>query len=239
MSRARKNKWMNSAPYRLNDNQFMEQSDYIINNALKGRGSSAEISEVFIQGYPIEKLRLLFESNNTGVLYNAIETCYEIGQLAKCYVNDVAEIMDKNPLLKIGEGIVWLADYAEEINSLADWMIVSFVDEDHINDIIIGLKILSGISLEQLRGAKTYLLEHIPDSHHVNAIDFYLNHYQNENEILEMMKRSDVLMQRYAVAMASRYFYKNSSLRDEAFKIRDEAIRTFVQEQFHKINFSP
>lgn len=225
------NKWKNRLPIRLDDSQFLERSDYIISNAIKGRGSFEEISEIFKQGYPIEKLSLLFESDNHDVLYVAIETCYEIGKLAKCFVNNVAEIMNKVPSLKTSEGIVWLADYAEEINSLADWMIVSFIEEENINDVIVALRVLSGISFGQLRGAKVFLLEHIPDSSHIDVIGFYLDNYQNENMIFEMMGNNNILMQRYAIAMASRYLTTNMNIREEALKIGDAVIHQFVCEK--------
>jgi hypothetical protein len=216
--------------------QFIDRADRIINRTLKdGDADPFELEEIVREGYPIENLDCLFDSRDHWVLHAAIEACYEIGKLAKPLVDRVAETMNNDNTLKLCEGLVWLADFAEEHNTLADWMILSYIDDDYGDTAI---EILSGISFGQLRGAKKYLLENIPSSHHIIAIDDYINYYNDEATIYKMLDNSNTTRRRYAVALASRYFVKNLLLRDKAMKIRDDdMIVSFVQEKIRRIEF--
>jgi hypothetical protein len=222
----------------LNYAQFIDRADRIINRTLENGGIHADpftLAEIVQQGYPVENLACLFDSRDLFVLYAAIEACYEIGKLAKPLVDRVAETMN-NYDIKLGEGLVWLADFAEEHNTLADWMFLSFVDDEEESET--AMRVLSGISFGQLRGAKKYLLENIPSSHHIIAIDDYINYYNDEATIYEMLDNSNTTRRRYAVALASRYFVKNLLLRDKAMKIRDDdTIVSFVQEKIRRIEF--
>lgn len=240
MSSKKSHKWINKPPYRANDSQFMERAEHKMQQVLNGNGGTFTIAEIFKNGYPIENFRVLLESDDIQVLRSAVEACYEIGKFVKCYIDDIAEIMNRAAILKHCDTMVWLAEYAEEENFLADWTIVSFLDEDgndNYSDTLIALRVMSGIRFGVLRGAKQYLLDNIPHSPHIRAIEFYLDNYQNEEEILKMLKIPNILMQRYAVSMASRFFHKNSQLSDEAKKIDDKAIQIFVHEKLHRFNF--
>jgi hypothetical protein len=216
----------------------MNRAERLINKALDGHLDHEELAEIFRHGYPIENFSCFFDSCDYFVLALAIETCYEMGKLAKPYVDRVAEKMNDNSMLKSGEGIVWLADYAEENNILADWMILSCVDDEDFTTSLVAMRILSSISFGQLRGAKKYLLENIPSSPHITAIDNYINYYNDEPTIYKMLGSDNTILQRYAVALASRYFEKNLLLRKKAMLIcNDDVIIAFVKEKIERMEF--
>jgi hypothetical protein len=215
---------------------FLERAERLMNNAVNGRGASYEIAELFLQGYPIENLGRLFDENNDiSTLLLGIEVCYEIRKMAISYLDKVAELMNQDERLKVDYGIMWLADYTNETNELADWMILSSLENKTTSFAVTTIRILSGIKLGQLKGAKAYLLKNIPNSPHISGIDFYLNYYNDTQQILNMLDDKNVLMQKYAVALASYFFTKNTQIRDKSLSLTDPSIKIFVQEEIQKI----
>jgi hypothetical protein len=215
---------------------FLERAERLMNNAINGRGASYEIAELFFLGYPIENLGRLFDENNdisTQLL--GIEVCYEIRKMAIPYLDKVAELMDQDDRLKMDYGIVWLADYTDETNELANWMILSSLENKNIRVAVTTIRILSGIKFGQLRGAKAYLLRNIPNSPHISGIDFYLNYYNDTKYILNVLDDKNVLMQKYVVALASHFFTQNTQIRDKCLSLTDPSIKIFVQEEIQKI----
>jgi hypothetical protein len=228
----KKNKrWHNPTPW--DDTLFFERAEYLMANVIdRERGGGYEIADLFMEGYPIENLNRLFDCRDISVLLLAIEVCYELRKIAKPYIDRVAELMNIDDRLKRDYGICWLADYADENNELADWMILSSLEHEYESTALTAMNILSIIDFGQLRGAKNYLTRYIPNSQHINAIDFYMDNYNNERRIYDMLDSNCSIMKKYATALGLGYFINSLSIREKAFMIDDDVIKLFVQEKF-------
>ncbi|MDR1141325.1 MAG: hypothetical protein LBL62_06515 [Planctomycetaceae bacterium] len=216
----------------------MERAERLMDYAINGRNgcSTDEIVDLFLRGYPIENLGRLFDENNDiSTQFFGTEVCYELGKTAVLYMDRVAELMNQDERLKTDYGLIWLADYADETDELADWVILSSLENKSIYFTVTTISILSGINFGQLRGAKAYLLRNIPNSPHIAGIDFYLNYHNDTQHILNMLDDKNVLMQKYAVALASHFFTKNTQIRDKSLSLTDPAIKIFVQREIQQI----
>jgi hypothetical protein len=218
-------------PLPYDDVLFLERAERLMDYIINGRGGANEIAELFLKGYPIENLSRIFDDNNDlSTLLLGIEVCYELGKIAVPYIDRVAELMNQHELLKCYDfGILWLDSYAGETNELADWILLSSLENKNIRVAMITIRILSGIKFGQLRGAKAYLLKNIPNSPHISCIDFFLTYYNDPQHILNALNDQNVLLQKYAVALASNFFIENDQIRDKALSLTDPAIKSFVQ----------
>jgi hypothetical protein len=219
-------------PLLRDDVLFLERAERLMANAITERGCGAEeIVELFKKGYPIEELNRLFDDNDDlSTLLLGIEVCDELQKIAIPYIDRVAELMNQYELLTCYDfGVTWLANYADETNELADWIILSSLESKNISVAVITIRILSGIKFGQLCGAKAYLLKNIPNSPHIPCIDFFLTYYNDPQHILNALNDQNVLLQKYAVALASNFFTENNQIRDKALSLTNPAIELFVQ----------
>jgi hypothetical protein len=215
---------------------FIERAERLMNFAINGDSGFLEIADLFRKGYPIENLnRILDENNEFSAQFIGIEVCCEIRKIAIPCLDKVAELMDRDDRLTMYyDGIEWLADYADETNELADWVILSSIESKYKRTAVTAMKILSDVNFSQLRGAKAYLLKNILNSPHISGIDFCLNYYDDKNSIINLLNNQNIIMQKYAVALASRFFSNDIILRDKVQLLKEETIEMFVQEKIQQ-----
>jgi hypothetical protein len=199
---------------------------------LKGGDDSApdELLDEFFDGYPIDKLRLLLQSNVEQAVVSGAWIASELGRMAAPLIDELSQMLDHpsrevrfyllDPLLcataqEHGEAIARAVLLVRDADEAVRWKVVRF---------------LARATREQLTAAVPHL-----DSDRVATLLTWLlssgNTIENKRDIVTRLNDADPLVRLFAAAAAARLEPDDLGALERAAASTDPEIRSFAESE--------
>ncbi|MDR1181834.1 MAG: hypothetical protein LBL13_07630, partial [Bacteroidales bacterium] len=202
---------------------FLDSVDNIVYETLHSDKcfDSAVMSEYIRNGYPVERLRPLLNHPDITVINSLLYALLESGKSTTSLVDEIADLLiTRNNNIDVYTCLEVLIVSAEEKNTLADWLLLSYIDHSDMNIASHALRLLPNVGVPILRGAKQFISQNNINSIHEWAIDVYLTKREDLFNIDAMLDSPNITIQKYAVAMASHFFQSNKDILDKVCKLQ-------------------
>ena len=209
--------------------EVLERGERLIQHALAGIDVNFfDLASCLRHGFPAERIFRLLESDDFQHVYLGLLTLSETYTDSLCRISErltdvIAERIEffqDNAITHCG--LEAIARFASIENTHAVWLLLSYLESDFAEPVF---HFLESVDNNLMEAVKNYLLRVNPVSKHLKAIQFFLEHCEDIVAVEQALDHPEVVMQRYAAAMAFRFFDSSNTIRDKLGNIQDDLVQ--------------
>jgi hypothetical protein len=157
----------------------------------------------FHRGYPVTNLRELLRSPNERLVIIGAWLASELGAKGRPLLGDIRALLHHRERKVRFSALDCVLAWAEPVNGTELASAVTLVEDTDPGVRWKALDFLSRTTIEQLRGALSYIKGNVPQSPHIRGLDWLLSGGASAcNGIVTMLQSPDALMRKYAVVGA-------------------------------------